>query len=149
MVESTIITLRGVIHAFKSVPTIHFRLMDVFQLESHKRKQTPIIVTSDMLNMGLDATKPALRVCEQQRCRSACATAQFPSWNVSYVNLLRPAWSGSTLFAYGIMIRYDPTLVDLTSNFFVLCLFDLIFNIPSTIFQLNRDRSSRVDLLLS
>ena len=29
--------------------------------------------------------------------------------------------SGSTLFAYGNMIRYDPTLVDLTSNFFVLC----------------------------
>ena len=27
---------------------------------------------------------------------------------------------GSTLFAYG-NIRYDPTLVDLTSNFFVLC----------------------------
>ena len=24
------------------------------------------------------------------------------------------------LFAYGIMIRYDPTLVDLTSNVFVL-----------------------------
>ena len=28
---------------------------------------------------------------------------------------------GSTLFAYGNMIRYDPTLVDLTSNVFVLC----------------------------
>ena len=26
----------------------------------------------------------------------------------------------STLFAYGNMIRYDPTLVDLKSNFFVL-----------------------------
>ena len=27
----------------------------------------------------------------------------------------------STLFAYGIMIRYDSTLMDLTSNVFVLC----------------------------
>ena len=27
----------------------------------------------------------------------------------------------ATLFAYGNMIRYDPTLMDLTSNFFVLC----------------------------
>ena len=37
--------------------------------------------------------------------------------------LVRAAWSGSTLFAYGNMIKYDPTLVDqtLTSNFFVLC----------------------------
>ena len=30
------------------------------------------------------------------------------------------AWSGSTLFAYGNMIRYDPAPVDLTRNFFVL-----------------------------
>ena len=29
--------------------------------------------------------------------------------------------SGSTPFAYENMIRYDPTIVDLTSNFFVLC----------------------------
>ena len=35
--------------------------------------------------------------------------------------LIRAALSGSTLFDYGNMIRYDPTLVDLTSNFFVLC----------------------------
>ena len=34
--------------------------------------------------------------------------------------LIRAALSGSTLFAYGNMIKYDPTLVDLTSNFFVL-----------------------------
>ena len=27
----------------------------------------------------------------------------------------------AALFAYGNVIRYDPTLVDLTSNFFVLC----------------------------
>ena len=27
--------------------------------------------------------------------------------------LVRPAWSGSTLFSYGNLIRYDPTLVDL------------------------------------
>ena len=33
--------------------------------------------------------------------------------------LVRAAWSGSTLFAYGNMIRYDPTLVDMTSIFFV------------------------------
>ena len=25
------------------------------------------------------------------------------------------------MFAYGNMIRYDPKLMDLTSNFFVLC----------------------------
>ena len=35
--------------------------------------------------------------------------------------LVRAALSGSTLFAYGNMINYDPTLVDLTSNFFVQC----------------------------
>ena len=35
--------------------------------------------------------------------------------------LVRAASSGSTLIAYGSMIRYDPTLVDLTNNFFVLC----------------------------
>ena len=35
-------------------------------------------------------------------------------------NQIRPR-PGSTLFAYGNMIRYDPTLVDLTSNVFVLC----------------------------
>ena len=35
--------------------------------------------------------------------------------------LVRAAWSGSILFAYGNMIGYDPTLEDLTSNFFVLC----------------------------
>ena len=29
--------------------------------------------------------------------------------------------SGLTLFAKGNTIRYDPTLVELTSNFFVLC----------------------------
>ena len=35
--------------------------------------------------------------------------------------LVRAVRSGSTLFAHGNMIRYDPTLVDLTSNFFVRC----------------------------
>ena len=35
--------------------------------------------------------------------------------------LIRAALSGSTLFVYGNMIRYDPTLVDMESNFFVLC----------------------------
>ena len=35
--------------------------------------------------------------------------------------LVRDAWSGSTLLYYGNMIRYDPTLVDLTNTFFVLC----------------------------
>ena len=35
--------------------------------------------------------------------------------------LIRAAWSRSTLVAYGNMIGYDPTLMDLTSNFFVLC----------------------------
>ena len=35
--------------------------------------------------------------------------------------LTRAAYSGSTLFAYGKIMRYDPTLVDLTSNFFALC----------------------------
>ena len=35
--------------------------------------------------------------------------------------LVRAALSGSTLFAYGNLIRFEPTLVDLMSNFFVLC----------------------------
>ena len=35
--------------------------------------------------------------------------------------LARATWSGSTLFAYGNMIGYDPKLVDLINNFFVLC----------------------------
>ena len=34
---------------------------------------------------------------------------------------IRQLLQGSTLFAYGNMIRYDLTLVDLTSNFIVLC----------------------------
>ena len=34
--------------------------------------------------------------------------------------LVRAALSGSTLFAFG-NIRYDPKLVDLTNNLFVLC----------------------------
>ena len=35
--------------------------------------------------------------------------------------LVRAACSVSTLLAYGNMIRYDPILVYLISNFFVLC----------------------------
>ena len=35
--------------------------------------------------------------------------------------LTRAAKSGSALFAYGNMIIYDPTLVYLTCNVFVLC----------------------------
>ena len=35
--------------------------------------------------------------------------------------LVRAAWSGTTLLAYGNMIRYDHILVDLTCNFLVLC----------------------------
>ena len=36
--------------------------------------------------------------------------------------LVRAAWSGSTLVClWKNIIRYDPTLVDLTSHFFVLC----------------------------
>ena len=35
--------------------------------------------------------------------------------------------SGSTLFAYGNMIRCDPTLVDLTSNFSVLCTYVKVY----------------------
>ena len=34
---------------------------------------------------------------------------------------IRATRSGYTLFACENMIRYDPTLVDLASNFFVLC----------------------------
>ena len=34
--------------------------------------------------------------------------------------LVRAACSGSTLFVYENMIIYDPTLVDLTSNFSVI-----------------------------
>ena len=32
-----------------------------------------------------------------------------------------------SLFACGNMIRYDPTLVDLTSNFFVLCTYVKVY----------------------
>ena len=40
----------------------------------------------------------------------------------AFTNRADPAlWSGSTLFAYGNMVRYDPTLVDPLSNFFGLC----------------------------
>ena len=36
--------------------------------------------------------------------------------------LVRTTWSGSTLFAYGWKYDIsDPTIVDLTSNFFALC----------------------------
>ena len=35
--------------------------------------------------------------------------------------------TGCSLFAYGNMIRYDPTLVDLTSDFFVLCTKEIKF----------------------
>ena len=35
--------------------------------------------------------------------------------------LVRAARSESSLFAYGIVIGYNPTVVNLTSNFFVLC----------------------------
>ena len=31
------------------------------------------------------------------------------------------ALTGSSLFVYGNIVRYDRTLVDLTSNFFALC----------------------------
>ena len=37
--------------------------------------------------------------------------------------LVRAAWSVSTLFAYGN--RYDPSLVDLTSYFFVCSMYKL------------------------
>ena len=36
-------------------------------------------------------------------------------------NRADPDQPGPTLLAYGNMIRYGPILVDLTSNFFVLC----------------------------
>ena len=46
----------------------------------------------------------------------------FANWaDPDQAALVRAAWSVSTLFAYGKLIRYDPTLVNLTSNFFVLC----------------------------
>ena len=48
------------------------------------------------------------------------------SWSTHFFltilfNIIKAALSGSTLLAYGKMIRYDPTLVDLTRNFFVIC----------------------------
>ena len=52
---------------------------------------------------------------------------------ITFANRADPAQaaalSGSTLFAYGNMIRYDPKLADLTSNFFVPTLADLTSNI--------------------
>ena len=41
--------------------------------------------------------------------------------------LVRAAWSGSTLFGYGYRIRYDPTLVDLTSNLFYIQTWKFIY----------------------
>ena len=41
--------------------------------------------------------------------------------NQDQAALVRAAISGPILFAYGNIIGYDPTLVDLTSNIFVLC----------------------------
>ena len=41
--------------------------------------------------------------------------------------LVRAARSGSTMFAHGNIIRYDPTPVGLTSNLFVLCLCVCLF----------------------
>ena len=41
---------------------------------------------------------------------------------ITFANRADPdqaALTGSTLFAYVNMIRYDPTLLDLTNNFFV------------------------------
>ena len=35
--------------------------------------------------------------------------------------LVRAAWSGSPLYAYGYMIIYDPKVVDLMCKLFVLC----------------------------
>ena len=40
-------------------------------------------------------------------------------------------------------------MVDHCAEVFVFCLFDLILYVPSTIFQLNRDRSSWVEPVLS
>ena len=51
------------------------------------------------------------------RCITICiAIRVFPYRNTLFGVSLHPY-----LFAYGNMIRYDPTLVDFTSNFFVLC----------------------------
>ena len=38
------------------------------------------------------------------------------------VALIRTALSESALYSYANMIRYDPTLVDQTSDFFVTCI---------------------------
>ena len=38
-----------------------------------------------------------------------------------FLHVCKQRKPGLTIFAYGHMIRYDPTLMDLTSNLFVLC----------------------------
>ena len=51
--------------------------------------------------------------------------------------------SGPTLFAYRNTIRYDPTLVDLTSNFFVLCTCKIQGLIPCMLHMHLRDTTLR------
>ena len=50
-----------------------------------------------------------------------CLLALLQTVQTKTRQLLQELSDLSTLFAYGNMIRYDPTQVDLTSNFFVLC----------------------------
>ena len=59
--------------------------------------------------VGIELTTPRSAVRQVSAARHV-----LNKWAMGYV---------STLFAYGNMIRYDPTLslVNLTSNFFVLC----------------------------
>ena len=59
--------------------------------------------------------------------------------------LTRAAWSQSSLFANGNMIRYDPTLVDLTSNFLILCTNTKIYVYSKTCVKQPRTIKLKID----
>ena len=48
-------------------------------------------------------------------------SSQCEIYEVRNLRFIGAAWTGSTLFTYGNMITYDPTLVDLVSYAFILC----------------------------
>ena len=60
---------------------------------------------------------------------------------ISYVTWSGADWSGSIRYVYGLV------WTGLVGS--VICLFDLILYVPSTIFQLYRDGSSWVEPVLS
>ena len=67
----------------------------------------------------MSVTKMCLTLYLIETPFSSFANREDPD-KAALVGATRAAWSGSNLFAYGNMIRYDPTLVEMTSKFFDL-----------------------------